>query len=775
MTLTFDWGFSDHTPQLSPLADVQRLYTEVAPLRPQMWRLNVPWNYVAKARDPGTAVAGAVPPTTTNRDWSYVDRCINDLLLKFGCDIILMIGQGRPQWGGWFFGWGATAGTSVDFQSFCAEVAQRYRPGGVGIRTDGIYAPNAGKGVTKFEMWNEVNNAHFWGNAVDPLDYTRFLIAGHAGIKSVLPGAASKVLFVGMYHQPRSAPFWGQGWGVMEEILFLQRCYDAAGKLGTTLGAHFDAMSEHIYTQADTVAYAPGTTLGPAPASTVDNLMQLQAIRALMVAKGDGAKGIYVTEAGYATHLNSAAEQNTFMQSLFNYLDTLPYIEAVLVYSARDAGTSGGGQDTYGALTWTWQRRPVFSWLQTITPDANRLIQPGPAVLTLIGSSPVIGNHRLVRPGAFALVVTGSAPDVRVTQNRTVQPGPATVLATGGVPAVVRTEHQFIQPGPAVLTIVGGQPNLGNAVTVRPAPAALVVTAGAPAVTVSDHKVVRPGGAAIAATGGAPAVTVTNHQRVVPGGAALTITMGAPVVTVSDHKLVTPGAAALTITMGTPTVTVASIAVTRVATGTMQRQTGSGVTRTITIPITIPAGTKELLVPVVTSHDGWYNYTAYSTFTAVSDVDGALSLELAVTGWPGGQPTGSAAFFRKTNPTAGTHNITVTFTVAGFVATSLQGTALGYAGVTSITGQVTANNTSASASSRTVAAGANDMAVYCGGFDGTPGTFNQTNIQNGGGAVAGIGDYILVGEAAGTGAAGPVTFTTATARMFEIVAMCLES
>ena len=46
MTLTFDWGFSDHTPQLSPLADCQRLYTEIAPLRPQIWRLNVPWNYV---------------------------------------------------------------------------------------------------------------------------------------------------------------------------------------------------------------------------------------------------------------------------------------------------------------------------------------------------------------------------------------------------------------------------------------------------------------------------------------------------------------------------------------------------------------------------------------------------------------------------------------------------------------------------------------------------------------------------------------------------------
>lgn len=685
VTYSFDWGFSDHTPQLSPLLDCERLYTEVAPLRPQLWRLNVPWNYVAKAKDPGAAVPGAVPPTTANRDWTVVDRCINDLILKVGCEVTLMIGQGRPQWGGWLFGWGATTGTPADFGNFCAEVAARYKPGGPGIRTDGIYAPNAGKGVRKFEMWNEVNNAHFWGSSVNPAEYTAFLAAGYAGIKSV-PGMAgdnSTVIFCGMMHIPHSPPFWGSGWATMEEITFLNRCYDAAAKMGANskLGNYFDAMAEHIYTDADTLTFLAGSTLGPKPDSTVNNLIQLRAIRDLMVQKGDGAKPIYITEGGFATHLVTEAQQSTYMQQLFNYLNTLPYIKGVFIYSARDAGTSGGGQDTYGMMTWQWTKRAIWSWLLTLTPTLNKVATPGPAVLTVIGSRPAMGIT--LRPAGAALTIVGSAPSVTVTLNRIAAPGPAVLSLTTAAPLIVLTAHQRIVPGPAALTVVGGAPTLGSVITVAPGPAVLALTTGTPVVTASAHKVAAPGPAAITIARGVPTVTVTGHRFVTPGPAALAITAAAPVVTVSDNKVATPGPAVLTVTGGTPLIALASNAIQVIAVGGGNSNGMLNATSvSLQFTIEVPAGVNRRIVSYVgAGTDNWVN--AWSSLGASSSLRGAFT-ELTRQ-----QYGNSAGYFQAVlglyelalpDGPAETHTITISSTYTQAIK-ALMGNAIAIAGV----------------------------------------------------------------------------------------------
>lgn len=458
-TYNFVHGIADGNVQLAPLADLPPLYTKMAALRPAYWRIMLPWNLTAKTKEPGTAVAGT-PPTTTGRDWSYIDRCINDILLKVGCEILMIVGQGRPSWGGWFFGFGATAGTATDYGNFCGEAATRYKPGGVGIRTDGIYAPNAGKGVTHWEIWNE-QNSQLWGSNVDPVGYTAHLKAAYTAIKAVQPGAASTVIYGGLQHVIREpAGYFGYGSNNLDEITFLTRCYDA--------GAHgyFDAMAEHIYTETDTedppVAVA-GTTRGPVPNTTTDNWQQLLLIRNLMVAKGDGAKPIWITECAFSTQLQTPANQLAYTQQLFTQLSALPYVPVVITYNGRDSAptndsnghivyndsTNADVNNTYGLMYYDLVEKPIYQWLLSLAsaPAAGTVTIPVTVGGAGVGGSsgtvtlPVTvhgtGAERYTRAGTVTVPLSVSG----VGAERYIRAGtvtvPLSVSGYGGIPGVV--------------------------------------------------------------------------------------------------------------------------------------------------------------------------------------------------------------------------------------------------------------------------------------------------------------------------------------------------
>lgn len=273
---------------------------------------------------------------------------------------------------------------------------------------------------------------------------------------------------------------------------------------------------------------------------------------------------------------------------------------------------------------------PVTGWWAEITT----VVTPAPALLSIIGGTPIIDMSKLLTPGAASLTITGGTPTVTVTQQRlvtpngllleiigshpavglTLRPGGAPLTITGGQPPVVVSDHQRIVPVVAELAVTGGQP--GVALTahqfVQPTAAPLTVAGGQPVVTPSDHKIVTPAPAVLTLTGGVPAATVgitvvpaaaaltlTGSTPVVstpavvaptaaaltivgshpalgttlrPDGAALTITGGIPNATVSDNQRLIPTAAPMTITGGTPVVTVTN----------HQRVTPGGATLVIT-------------------------------------------------------------------------------------------------------------------------------------------------------------------------------------------------
>jgi hypothetical protein len=252
-------------------------------------------------------------------------------------------------------------------------IANAKDPAATNART-GPYAANSGKGVTIFEIWNEQNQADFWGaGAPNPGVYTEYLKSAHTKIKAVsgLSGSNSKVLFGGMQHIARNAFQDQWAFAGLPEIVFLQKCYDYATSQSFSLGSYFDVMCEHIYTQTDNVAYG-GSVVGPAPSSSTDNLLQLVAIRALMVAQGDSAKNIWITEAGFSTATLTEAVQSTYMQDLFTYLAGLSYVETVLIYNVRDVDSNSTAvENRDGVMKTNFTPKTVWSWLTTFAPTTG--------------------------------------------------------------------------------------------------------------------------------------------------------------------------------------------------------------------------------------------------------------------------------------------------------------------------------------------------------------------------------------------------------------------
>lgn len=460
MTYNFDISISDPSIEINAAA-YYPYFAKLKALGLKRWRLVVPFNLICTSLRPGplqtngramitatatgsifvgnpqtngsqviqaTAIGNCkvtgIAPSAQGRDWHHVDNIINDIRLHVGCDITLVVGQGFPS------GSDSPAGINNDFKTFCIEAAQRYGPGGPGIRTDGQYASLAGWGVTQWEIWNEENNAGFWTFAVSAKQYTALLKAGHDGIKTVLPGGASIVIFGGMQHIPFEGAQWTSGYWTVDEFSFLQQCYAAAVSMGTTLGTMFDTMATHMYPAGDpasppvttsppniisllnipaininaqpvitafatgsvkinanapqngdlviaakaagTISVNPYEPSGPIPNLWQDNFRQLIGIRSLMVLKGDGAKKIKITEMNYSVYdVGLTAQlQQAYMQQAFDLINMhLPgVVDEIHIYNALDTTNNSATSDTsgFGLLDYKGNPRPLYNWLLTL-------------------------------------------------------------------------------------------------------------------------------------------------------------------------------------------------------------------------------------------------------------------------------------------------------------------------------------------------------------------------------------------------------------------------
>ncbi len=195
----------------------------------------------------------------------------------------------------------------------------------------------SGMGIHTWEIWNEPNNAQFFQPAPDAAYYVSMLRAAYSAIHSV--DASATVLTGGL--APAGDP--------LTPPEFLTAMYQAGAR------GSFDAIADHPYTWPETA-----TTNNPYNAWG-----QMVNMRAIMVANGDAAKRIWITEYGAPTAGSTGigeAAQSQMVGDFFTAASSLPWLGPILWYSYQDSGADASNiEDNFGLVRADGTQKPAYS------------------------------------------------------------------------------------------------------------------------------------------------------------------------------------------------------------------------------------------------------------------------------------------------------------------------------------------------------------------------------------------------------------------------------
>jgi len=288
------------------------------------------------------------PQNANQYDWSALDRIVA-AANQHGLKILATLAYTPP--------WArptdcsssqqcAPASTS-QFAKFVAVVTKRYAP----------------KDIDAWEIWNEPNLEGFWQPAPSPLDYTRLLQASYHAIKQIEPTATIVSGGLGSLDNSRAS---------IPQVMFLSDMYaDGAKPYFDVLGYHpysFPALPSHVAT------WSGWSMMADLP----------QSIRSVMIANGDGAKQIWITEFGaptngpgalattsnpnyalHADHVSNALQTNMLTDAITQYKKT-PWLGAFFWYTYQDSGTStSSNQNFFGLLNYNGTPKPAYTAFHT--------------------------------------------------------------------------------------------------------------------------------------------------------------------------------------------------------------------------------------------------------------------------------------------------------------------------------------------------------------------------------------------------------------------------
>ena len=325
----------------SSTADMNAELADYAKLGVDWVRLDIHWDLVQPTKNGGY-------------DWSLVDKVFNAIDAA-GMEVVAVFNN-VPNW---LDSTLSTAASQQALADFAKAAAQRY-----------------GSKVDHWEILNEQNK-----HGVTPADYTAALKKTYTAIKSV--DADDTVITGGLAAVPNT----GNGmWGAVD---YLQQIYANGG------GDYFDAVGYHPYTYP----------LMPSdPAAWNGWQIMESGIRSTMVANGDAAKQVWMTEMGAPTSGNgvtvTAAEQAQILSEAVALAKNYAWAGPIMWFSYQDSPLDDG----FGLLDSSGNRKAAYSTYATLGNQDGGT--------TNIGAQPI--THEVVMGTTSAEVLNGSALDSRI-------------------------------------------------------------------------------------------------------------------------------------------------------------------------------------------------------------------------------------------------------------------------------------------------------------------------------------------------------------------------
>jgi len=211
--------------------------------------------------------------------------------------------------------------------------------------------------ITYWELWNEPNLKGFWGPAPTSTDYVRILNAAYIAIKAVNPNAV--IISAGL------APASDVVGQKIAPTTFVTSMY--------ANGATFDILGYHPYSYPSSPDNANG-----------NGWQMMYTIRNTMVANGDSAKKIWITEVGAPTcgpgsafSFNQTAGFTSsdymtqqaliaFATSTINDVNSLSYIGAFIWYEIADSNSNDNStrENCFGVFYSDFSPKPAAAYIR---------------------------------------------------------------------------------------------------------------------------------------------------------------------------------------------------------------------------------------------------------------------------------------------------------------------------------------------------------------------------------------------------------------------------
>lgn len=221
----------------------------------------------------------------------------------------------------------------------------------------------AGK-VQAWEVWNEPDEPEFWhGSAPGAGPYAALLKPTYAAIKAEDPSA---LVFGG--------PLTGNNYRFVEDLY----------KVGA--GNSFDGISVHTDTACNLKApsdfYREDGRIGRF------TFLGFREVREVMVANGDSAKPIMMSELGWSTTTTRCARgvwagqkdagvteaaQAAYLQQAYHCLAGYPYVNAGVWYTLRDTSVADTELSRYGLMSHGFVEKPSYAAMASVGRDGDRL------------------------------------------------------------------------------------------------------------------------------------------------------------------------------------------------------------------------------------------------------------------------------------------------------------------------------------------------------------------------------------------------------------------